>query len=260
MADTVKRVREGVIDETIDRSALWAAQTPQGFRREVLLDLCDLAESRHIEFTDEASLAETLGHAVRVVPGDRLNIKITHPEDLEVVDALLRRRGEDNTMRYPRTGIGYDVHRFAYGRPLVLGGVVIPHHRGLEGHSDADVLLHAIADAFLGAAALGDIGVHFPPSDPQWKGLDSKEIVRHTMTLLRERGWEPVNVDATVIAEAPKINPHVPAMRAVLAGLTGLAEDAISIKATTNEGMGFVGREEGVAALATVSIVQGVEA
>lgn len=156
--------------------------------------------------------------------------------------------------KWPRSGIGYDVHRFAPGRRLVLGGVEIPHERGLDGHSDADVLLHAIADALLGAAGLGDIGVHFPPTDEQWRGMDSGEIVRHAVGLLADHGWEPVNLDASIIAEAPKVNPHVPAMRARLMAITGLPEDAISIKATTNEGMGFVGRQEGIAALAVAMI------
>lgn len=256
ISDTVKRVRDGIIDETIDRSHLWGAQTPQGFRRNLLLALCDQALAGGVEFTDEASLSEALGHPVTIVPGDRLNIKMTHPEDREIIDALLRRRQEAG-VRYPRSGIGYDVHRFAENRPLVLGGITIPFDRGLDGHSDADVLLHAISDAFLGAAALGDIGVHFPPTDPQWKDLDSRDILAHAVAVLKERGWSPVNLDATIIAEAPKINPHVPAMRAVISGLTGLDEDAVSIKATTNEKMGFVGREEGIAALATAMIAPG---
>lgn len=157
-------------------------------------------------------------------------------------------------MIWPRSGIGYDVHQFAEGRRLVLGGIEIPHDRGLLGHSDADVLLHAIADALLGAAALGDIGVHFPPSDERYRDIDSLEILRHAGALLHEAGWQPVNIDATVIAEAPKINPHVPAMRARIASALGLAIDAISIKATTNETMGFVGRGEGIAAIATAMI------
>lgn len=157
-------------------------------------------------------------------------------------------------MNWPRSGIGYDVHQFAEGRRLVLGGVEIPHDRGLLGHSDADVLLHAIADALLGAAALGDIGVHFPPSDERYRGIDSLDILRHAGALLDNAGWQPVNIDATIVAEAPKINPHVPAMRARIAAATGLPEDAISIKATTNETMGFVGRGEGIAVIATAMI------
>ncbi len=157
-------------------------------------------------------------------------------------------------MNWPRSGIGYDVHRFAEGRRMVLGGVEIPFGKGLLGHSDADVLLHAIADAMLGAAALGDIGVHFPPSDERWKDLDSLEIVRHSVSLLGEHGWQLVNIDASVIAEVPKVNPHVPAMKARISEATGLPPDAISIKATTNERMGWIGREEGIAALATAMI------
>lgn len=157
-------------------------------------------------------------------------------------------------MKWPRSGIGYDVHRFAEGRPMILGGVEIPFEKGLLGHSDADVLLHAIADALLGAAALGDIGVHFPPTDPTWKDLDSFQIVKHSVTLLAEKGWDVVNIDASVIAEAPKVNPHVSRMKARIQEATGLPLDAISIKATTNEGMGWIGREEGIAALATAMI------
>jgi 2-C-methyl-D-erythritol 4-phosphate cytidylyltransferase / 2-C-methyl-D-erythritol 2,4-cyclodiphosphate synthase len=256
LADTIKRVRDNAIVETVDRSGLWAAQTPQGFRRADLLDACRVAMAEGVEFTDEASLAEALGRPVAIVPGDRLNLKITHPEDLDLVDALLRQRQGEPTLQVPRTGIGYDVHRFADGRRMVLGGVEIPFERGLDGHSDADVLLHAIADAMLGAAALGDIGVHFPPTDETWRDLDSRDIVRHAVALLATHGWRPVNIDATIIAEAPKINPHVPRMREEIARATGLASDAISIKATTNEGMGFVGREEGIAALATATIAR----
>lgn len=157
-------------------------------------------------------------------------------------------------MTWPRSGIGYDVHQFAENRRLVLGGIEIPHEKGLLGHSDADVLLHAISDALLGAAALGDIGVHFPPSDARWKDLDSIEILNHAVGLLGDQGWKPVNIDATVIAEAPKINPHVQRMRERIAQATGLSIDAISIKATTNEMMGFVGRGEGIAAIATAMI------
>lgn len=157
-------------------------------------------------------------------------------------------------MKWPRSGIGYDVHRFAEGRPLILGGIEIPFDKGLIGHSDADVLLHAIADALLGAAALGDIGVHFPPTDPKWKDLDSFEIVKHSVALLADHGWDVINIDASVIAESPKVNPHVSAMKQRIEEATGLPLDAISIKATTNEGMGFVGREEGIATVATAMI------
>lgn len=156
-----------------------------------------------------------------------------------------------------RTGIGYDVHRFAPNRRMVLGGVEIPHPMGLLGHSDADVLLHAIADAILGAAALGDIGQHFPPSDPAFRDADSLQLLAKCVDLLREAGFVLVNIDATVIAEEPKILPHAPRMRERISASTGLPDSAISIKATTNEGMGFVGRNEGIAALAIATISTG---
>lgn len=155
-----------------------------------------------------------------------------------------------------RTGIGYDVHQFAEDRALVLGGVRIAHERGLLGHSDADVLLHAIADALLGAAALGDIGAHFPPSDPAFKDADSVRLLEESCRLVRQAGYEIGNVDATVIAEAPRINPHVAAMRAAIAAACGIGVDDVSVKATTNERMGFVGREEGIAALAIATIMR----
>ena len=153
-----------------------------------------------------------------------------------------------------RTGIGYDVHQFAEGRPMVLGGVRIPHERGLLGHSDADVLLHAIADAILGAAALGDIGAHFPPSDPAFKDADSRRLLAESCRLVGEAGYRVVNLDATVVAEAPRILPHVPAMRQAIAEACGIQIGDVSVKATTNERMGFVGREEGIAALAIATI------
>ena len=154
----------------------------------------------------------------------------------------------------PRTGIGYDVHRLVKGRRCVLGGVEIPFGRGLEGHSDADVVLHALSDALLGAAALGDIGRHFPPEDPAWEDMDSREIVRAAVGKLAEVGMEPIHVDVTVITEAPKINPHLEAMQRAIGECLGLAADTVSIKATTNERMGFVGREEGIAAIAVATI------
>lgn len=153
-----------------------------------------------------------------------------------------------------RTGIGYDVHRFQAGRPLVLGGVTIPHPMGLAGHSDADVMLHAIADALLGASALGDIGQHFPPSDPRYKDADSLQLLARVVQMIADAGYVPVNVDATVIAEAPRIAPYAVAMRAAIASCLGLDAMAVSVKATTNEGLGFVGRGEGIAALAMATL------
>lgn len=153
-----------------------------------------------------------------------------------------------------RTGFGYDSHRLVEGRPFMLGGVEIPFDKGGLGHSDADVLLHAIADALLGAVALGDIGLHFPDTDPRWKGADSRQLLAHVTGLLKERGWEVVNMDCTVVLEQPKLRPHVDAMREVIAGLLEAEVDAVSVKASTNEKMGFAGRGEGVAAMATVLV------
>jgi 2-C-methyl-D-erythritol 2,4-cyclodiphosphate synthase len=161
---------------------------------------------------------------------------------------------QEGQLSVQRTGIGYDAHRFEAGRRLVLGGVEIPHERGLAGHSDADALLHAIADAVLGAAALGDIGLHFPPGDPRWRDADSRDLLARAAALVRRAGYDVVNVDATVIAEAPRLLPHIPTMRAAIATALGIGTEAVSVKATTNEGMGFVGREEGIAAIAIATI------
>jgi 2-C-methyl-D-erythritol 2,4-cyclodiphosphate synthase len=232
---------------------------------------------------------------VSVIPASPANLKVTHAEDIPVADALLRGRGgeggslrsrgdkgdeesEESSARAPspaqaaqrpppsaqrppvppRIGIGYDAHRFASGRRLVLGGVEMAHDRGLDGHSDADVLLHAIADALLGAAALGDIGLHFPPSDERFRDADSQVLLREVVRLLREAGWAPGNVDATLLAEAPRMAPYVPQMRERIATCLGLSPGAVGVKATTNEGMGAIGRGEGIAALATVTLVPAV--
>ena len=254
VSDTLKRVAEGAIAGTIDRAGLWAAQTPQAFRLESLRRV--LAASSGETVTDEAGLCETAGVPVSVVPASPANLKVTHAEDIPVADALLRaRHGSRLTAGPARTGIGYDAHRFASGRRLVLGGVEIAHDRGLEGHSDADVLLHAIADALLGAAALGDIGQHFPPSDERFRDADSQVLLREVVRLVQEAGWAPGNVDATLLAEAPRIGPHVPLMRERIAACLGLSPDAVGVKATTNEGMGSIGRGEGIAALATAMLV-----
>jgi 2-C-methyl-D-erythritol 4-phosphate cytidylyltransferase/2-C-methyl-D-erythritol 2,4-cyclodiphosphate synthase len=291
VADTLKRVTGGEISATVDRGGLWAAQTPQAFRLETLRR----AMAAHPEetVTDEATLCEVAGIPVTVVPAPVANLKITHPEDVAIAEALLRARHErqspgvaaaggviatneatrgagevgargetsffagaqHDAPSVVRVGIGYDAHRFAAGRRLLLGGVQIPHERGLAGHSDADVLLHAIADAVLGAAALGDIGQHFPPHDERFRDADSQELLREAVRLARAAGWAPANVDSTLLAEAPRLGPHVPAMRERIAACLGLSPDAIGVKATTNEGMGAIGRGEGIAALATVTLV-----
>jgi 2-C-methyl-D-erythritol 4-phosphate cytidylyltransferase/2-C-methyl-D-erythritol 2,4-cyclodiphosphate synthase len=290
VADTLKRVAEGAIAGTVDRAGLWAAQTPQAFRLETLRRA--MAASTGEIVTDEARLCEVAGLPVSVVPTSPANLKVTHAEDIPVAEALLRNRGgEGGSLRSrgergdeenkessarslhppqaaqrppssaqrpplpPRVGIGYDAHRFASGRRLVLGGVEIAHDRGMAGHSDADVLLHAIADALLGAAALGDIGQHFPPSDACFRDADSQDLLREVVRLVQEAGWAPGNVDATLLAEAPRIGPHVSLMRKRIASCLGLSPGAVSVKATTNEGMGSIGRGEGIAALATATLV-----
>lgn len=273
VADTLKRVTDAdrVISGTVDRSSLWAAQTPQAFRLDVLQRA--FAVNAGADVTDEALLCEAAGIPVQVVPSSSANLKVTHPEDVAVADALLRARTQDDDgdaglvvhtaseEREPgpavtlfRTGIGYDIHRFAPGRRCVLGGVEIPHELGLDGHSDADVLLHAIADAILGAAALGDIGQHFPPGDARFRDADSQDLLRESVRLVRAAGWAPTNVDATLLAEAPRIGPHVPLMRQRIAACLGLAPDAVGVKATTNETLGAIGRREGIAALAVATL------
>jgi 2-C-methyl-D-erythritol 2,4-cyclodiphosphate synthase/2-C-methyl-D-erythritol 4-phosphate cytidylyltransferase len=250
VADTLKRVAEGVIAGTVDRAGLWAAQTPQAFRLETLRRV--IATSSGELVTDEARLWEIAGLPVSVVPASAANLKVTHAEDIPVADALLR---AGRLLLLPRVGVGYDAHRFASGRRLVLGGVEIAHDQGLEGHSDADVLLHAIADAVLGAASLGDSGQHFPPSDARFQDADSQHLLCEVARLAREAGWVPGNVDATLLAEAPRIGPHVPLMRERIAYCLGLSPGAVSVKATTNEGMGAIGRGEGIAALATATLI-----
>ncbi|MDQ2652249.1 MAG: 2-C-methyl-D-erythritol 4-phosphate cytidylyltransferase [Chloroflexota bacterium] len=271
VADTLKRVTDAdrVISGTVDRSGLWAAQTPQAFRLEVLQRA--FTSNAGADVTDEALLCEAAGIPVRVVPSSSANLKVTHPEDVAVADALLRARlqGGDRdpglaasqeraplSTSFPpfRTGIGYDIHRFAPGRRLVLGGVELPHDLGLDGHSDADVLLHAIADAILGAAALGDIGQHFPPGDARFHDADSQDLLRASVRLARDAGWAPANIDATLLAEAPRIGPHVPLMRERIAACIGLTPDAVGVKATTNETLGAIGRREGIAALAVATL------
>jgi 2-C-methyl-D-erythritol 4-phosphate cytidylyltransferase / 2-C-methyl-D-erythritol 2,4-cyclodiphosphate synthase len=254
VSDTLKRVAEGDLTGTVDRAGLWAAQTPQAFRLALLRRA--IAANPGETVTDEAGLCEATGVPVSVVPASPANLKVTHAEDIPVADALLRaRHGSQPTTGPVRTGIGYDAHRFALGRRLVLGGVEIAHDRGLDGHSDADVLLHAIADAVLGAAALGDIGQHFPPSEERFRDADSQRLLREAVRLAREAGWAPENVDATLLAEAPRVAPHVPLMRERIAACLGLSPGAVGVKATTNEGMGFIGRGEGIAALATATLI-----
>jgi 2-C-methyl-D-erythritol 4-phosphate cytidylyltransferase/2-C-methyl-D-erythritol 2,4-cyclodiphosphate synthase len=255
VSDTLKRSLDGKdTRETVSRAELYAVQTPQAFRYSLL---CEAYDSAPADFagTDDASYVERLGHPVRLVPGGRNNLKITVAEDLRMAEALLG-GGTTGAAGFPRTGFGYDVHRLVPGRPLVLGGVSLEHPEGLglDGHSDADVLLHAISDALLGAAALGDIGEHFPNTDPAYRGVSSLVLMRVVAGKVRQAGWELVNVDAMLIAERPKIRPHVDTMRARIAEALHITPGQVGLKATTNERLGFQGREEGIAAHAVATI------
>jgi 2-C-methyl-D-erythritol 4-phosphate cytidylyltransferase/2-C-methyl-D-erythritol 2,4-cyclodiphosphate synthase len=251
VTDTIKRrSKEGI--QTVDRTDLFRAQTPQAFRVSALRRGFDEAARRHLEVTDESTLVEMTGGKIALIPGDERNLKLTTQEDAQVLDALSRIAGD--RVNVVRTGIGYDVHRLVAGRRLVLGGVVIPFELGLEGLSDADVLLHAIADAILGACALGDIGLHFPPGEEAFRNVSSLTLLERVQVLASAAGNQIVNVDATVIAEAPKLSPHREAMRAAIAAALRTPESAISIKATTNEGLGFAGRQEGIAAMAVATV------
>jgi 2-C-methyl-D-erythritol 4-phosphate cytidylyltransferase/2-C-methyl-D-erythritol 2,4-cyclodiphosphate synthase len=254
VSDTLKRSSDGLQTlETVDRRTLYGVQTPQVFSRELLLRAYREAHAADYLGTDDASYVERLGHPVSLVPGERTNLKITVAEDLLVAEALLSPQARPPVVR---TGFGYDVHRLVPGRGLVLGGVPLQHPEGLglDGHSDADVLLHAIADALLGAAALGDIGEHFPNTDAQYSGISSLVLLRIVGERVRAAGWELVNLDAMLIAERPKIRPHVDQMRATIAEALGLTAQQVSIKATTNELLGFEGREEGIAAHAVATV------
>ena len=245
VVDTVKRLRaDGTIEATVPRDRLARALTPQAFRAGVLRAAWAAAGDAH--WTDEAALVERQGGAVAAVPGDPRNIKVTHPEDLTVVAGTFEPR--------TRVGQGLDVHPLAPGRPLWLCGVELAGEVGLAGHSDADVALHAVTDAILGACGAGDIGEHFPPSDERWRGAASELFVRHALALAAAAGWRVAACDLTLLAEAPRISPHRAAMRSRLAEILDLTPEDVNIKATTCEGMGFVGRREGVVALALVTL------
>jgi 2-C-methyl-D-erythritol 4-phosphate cytidylyltransferase/2-C-methyl-D-erythritol 2,4-cyclodiphosphate synthase len=249
VGDTLARVEE-TLQAPVDRSGLVRVQTPQAFR----LDDLRAAYERWSgpSPTDETTVVRAAGMKVAAVEGDPALDKLTLPADFDRAEEWLAGRLS------PRTGMGFDVHAFAGEGPLMLGGVEVPHGRGLSGHSDADVVLHAITDALLGAAGLGDIGEHFPPSDERWKGAESSLFLAHAVGLLRARGAIIDHVDCTIIAEAPRIGPHRENMRRRIATIAGLGIDQVSIKATTTEGLGFTGRGEGIAAQAVASIRMGL--
>lgn len=235
--------------ETVPREALATAQTPQGFPFAALLEAhrSAAASGRH-DLTDDAAVASLAGLSVHAVEGERSNIKLTNPADFSAAERMLSMNMET------RTGQGFDVHAFGPGNAVWLCGVEIAHSRSLSGHSDADVGLHALTDALLGTIGDGDIGAHFPPSDPQWKGASSDRFLADAVRRVQEKGGRIVNLDVTLVCEAPKIGPHRDAMRARVAALAGIGADRVGVKATTNEKMGFVGRGEGIAALAIATI------
>lgn len=243
--DTIKQADDaGLVIATPDRGKLWSVQTPQIFQLDLYRQAMQQAADKGLDLTDDCGLMEAAGYPVSLCEGDYRNIKITTPEDVVMAQAFLSERGEPAM----RIGHGYDVHRLVEGRPLILGGVTIPHETGLLGHSDADVLLHAIADALLGAAALGDIGSWFPDTDERYKGADSGQLLQEVVRMVAEKGYRVENIDATVLAQAPKLKPHIPAMRDNIAAFCSVSAEQINIKATTEEGLGFTGQKQGIAA------------
>jgi 2-C-methyl-D-erythritol 4-phosphate cytidylyltransferase/2-C-methyl-D-erythritol 2,4-cyclodiphosphate synthase len=254
VTDTLKReADDGTICETVPRADLRAAQTPQGFPFGPILAAHEKAYAAgRNDFTDDAAIAQWAGLPVRIVPGSPDNIKLTWVKDIAMANERLSGR-----RNFPdvRTGNGYDVHSFEAGDNVTLCGVSIPHGKRLSGHSDADVGLHALTDALLATCGAGDIGTHFPPSDPQWKGAASRMFVEHAAAIVRSKGGRIANADVTLICEAPRIGPHRETMTEAVSKMLGIAKDRISIKATTNEKLGFVGREEGIAAIATASVI-----
>ncbi len=251
VVDTIKRVDSaGVVKETLVRSELYAMQTPQGFQRSVLLEAHAYAKEHGYQGTDDVSLVEFQGRSVHIVEGDRKNIKLTVPEDVAMAKKYL---GVEQMMRI---GYGYDIHRFAEGRPCILGGVFIDSPIGPDGHSDADVLIHALMDAMLGAAGMRDIGYYFPPEDDAFKGISSRLLLEKVVQLLKDSNFGIYNADIMVIAEAPKLKPHIEEMKENLSVDLGIPLSRISIKATTNEGLGALGRTEGIAAQAVVSMYE----
>ena len=247
LRDTIKRADDGMIRATIDRSLLWRAQTPQGFHFDAILAAHRAAEGRAL--TDDAAVAEAAGLTPLLVGGSEDNLKVTTTEDLAAAERLIAARQGD-----VRVGQGFDVHAFAPGDHVRICGVDIPHDASLAGHSDADVGLHALTDAVLGAIAAGDIGMHFPPGDPRWRGAPSDQFLKHAADLVRARAGAIAAVDVTIICERPKIGPHRAAMIERVAAILGIAPARVSVKATTTDRLGFTGRGEGIAAQAVATV------
>jgi 2-C-methyl-D-erythritol 4-phosphate cytidylyltransferase/2-C-methyl-D-erythritol 2,4-cyclodiphosphate synthase len=252
VVDTLKRADGKFSGETVDRTGLWRAQTPQGFRFQPILAAHRQA-AKGPEMTDDAAVAEAAGIKVVLVPGIVNNFKVTTRADFERAEHMMAEQRTVTPLEY-RTGSGYDVHRLIDGDGVWMCGVLIPHNQKLEGHSDADVAMHALTDAILGAIAAQDIGAHFPPSDPQWRGAPSWKFLDHAMKLVAKKGGQVTHCDVTIICERPKVGPHREAMIARLAEIMGIDASRISVKATTTEKLGFTGRNEGIAAQAMATV------
>ena len=259
--DTVKLADESdFVQCTPPRERAWVIQTPQTFRTDLIREAHRRAAEEGFVGTDDASLVERLGYPVKLVEGSRENFKVTYPEDFTAAERVLQERAGfvsfESGASVVRVGMGYDLHRLVPGRPLFLCGVQVPHELGLLGHSDADAPLHALMDAMLGAAGLPDIGSLFPDTDPKYAGASSVKLLEQVVRLLTEGGWCVVNVDITIVAERPKLAPHVPAMKKRLSEILGLPESSIGIKAKTNEGFDSVGRQEAIAAYAVAAVAR----
>ena len=250
--DTVKQVRAGAVEQTLQRSSLWAAQTPQCYRAEVLRRALDKFGYLQ-DATDESQLVERLGVSVKIEPSDYKNLKITTPEDLVMAEAFV------NTAARQRIGFGFDLHRLAAGRKFIIGGVELPHSKGFVGHSDGDVVLHAVCDAILGALCQGEIGLLFPPSDPAIEGIDSREISKRVLQIVHENRAQITHMDVTLITQEPKISPHYAAVRASLAKIFELDEKNVSFKSKSHEHVGEIGRGEAAMCHAVVSLLMGDE-
>lgn len=270
--DTIKAVEpeSGLVRETPPRELLWAIQTPQIFRYDLICAAHRQASTSGVEVTDDAMMMELAGQPVKIYRAAYTNLKVTTPDDMALAQSILKGSSSQNqpepaeTKKEPvrsgpemRVGQGYDVHRLVEGRPLILGGITVPFELGLDGHSDADVLTHAIINALLGAAGLGDIGRYFPPTDPTYKGISSLQMLKEAYQLVQERGWRLANLDATIAAQRPKLASYIPAMREKLALTLEVEPSLLNIKATTTEKLGFVGRMEGLEGQAVVLLRRG---
>jgi 2-C-methyl-D-erythritol 4-phosphate cytidylyltransferase/2-C-methyl-D-erythritol 2,4-cyclodiphosphate synthase len=251
--DTIKETKkDNTVTATIPRQNLWLTQTPQAFKFALLKEAYKSAYDKKFYGTDDASLVEQIGKEVKMIDGSYLNIKITTQEDILIADALMKKGSSINF----RNGFGYDSHRFAHNRKLILGGIKIPFDKGLQGHSDADALIHAICDSLLGAAGCGDIGKRFPDNDPEYKNISSVTLLKRVKEIIESKGFSINNVDSTVVMETPKLAPYISKMVSNIALALDIAETSVNIKAKTNEGMGFIGRNEGIAAFAIATITE----